>query len=42
MKKEIKIFCAKDWPASTSASLGGLDYEMLDTGEGEKLERFGI
>lgn len=28
---EIKIFCAKDWA----------DYEMLDTGEGEKLERFG-
>jgi len=31
MKKEIKIFCVKDWT----------DYEMLDTGEGEKLERFG-
>lgn len=31
MKKEIKIFCAKDWS----------DYEMLDTGEGEKLEGFG-
>ncbi len=31
MKKEIKIFCAKDW----------VDYEMLDTGEGEKLEKFG-
>jgi 23S rRNA (cytosine1962-C5)-methyltransferase len=31
MKKEIKIFCTKDWH----------DYEMLDTGEGEKLERFG-
>jgi 23S rRNA (cytosine1962-C5)-methyltransferase len=30
MKKEIKIFCAKDW----------IDYELLDTGEGEKLERF--
>lgn len=41
MKKEIKIFCAENWPASTSASLGGTDYEMLDTGEGEKLERFG-
>jgi 23S rRNA (cytosine1962-C5)-methyltransferase len=27
----IKIFCAKDW----------VDYELLDTGEGEKLERFG-
>ena len=31
MKKEIKIYCAKDWQ----------DYELLDTGEGEKLERFG-
>ncbi len=29
--KEIKIFTAKNWK----------DYEMLDTGEGEKLERFG-
>ncbi|HTE49093.1 MAG TPA: class I SAM-dependent methyltransferase [Candidatus Paceibacterota bacterium] len=28
---EIKIFCSKDW----------VDYELLDTGEGEKLERFG-
>ena len=28
---EIKIFCSKDWK----------DYELLDTGEGEKLERFG-
>ncbi len=31
MKKEIKLFYTKDWK----------DYEMLDTGEGEKLERFG-
>ena len=31
MKNEIKIFCAKDWK----------DYELLDTGEGEKLEKFG-
>ena len=31
MKNEIKIFCPKDW----------IDYELLDTGEGEKLERFG-
>ncbi|MFA6585593.1 MAG: class I SAM-dependent methyltransferase [Candidatus Paceibacterota bacterium] len=31
MKNEIKIFCVKDWK----------DYELLDTGEGEKLERFG-
>ncbi len=28
---EIKIFCANNWH----------DYELLDTGEGEKLERFG-
>ncbi len=31
MIKEIKILTSKDW----------LDYELLDTGEGEKLERFG-
>ena len=31
MKNEIKIFCSKDWQ----------DYELLDTGEGEKLEKFG-
>jgi len=31
MKNEIKIFYSKDW----------VDYELLDTGEGEKLERFG-
>jgi 23S rRNA (cytosine1962-C5)-methyltransferase len=31
MKNEIKIFCSKDW----------VDYELLDTGEGEKLEHFG-
>ena len=30
-KTEIKIFTVDDW----------LDYELLDTGEGEKLERFG-
>jgi 23S rRNA (cytosine1962-C5)-methyltransferase len=29
-KNEIKIFYSKDW----------VDYELLDTGEGEKLERF--
>ena len=29
--KQIKIFCSKDW----------VDYELLDTGEGERLERFG-
>ncbi|MEK7128026.1 MAG: class I SAM-dependent methyltransferase [Patescibacteria group bacterium] len=31
MTDQIKIFCSKDWK----------DYELLDTGEGEKLERFG-
>ncbi len=31
MEKQIKIFYSKDW----------VDYELLDTGEGEKLERFG-
>ncbi len=31
MKNEIKIFCSKAW----------VDYELLDTGEGKKLERFG-
>lgn len=31
MKNEIKIFCSEDW----------VDYELLDTGGGEKLERFG-
>ncbi len=31
MENQIKIFYSKDW----------LDYELLDTGEGEKLERFG-
>ncbi len=31
MKKEIKVLYTKDW----------VDYELLDTGEGEKLEKFG-
>lgn len=31
MQNQIKIFCSEDW----------VDYELLDTGEGEKLERFG-
>ena len=30
-EKKIEIFYSKDW----------MDYELLDTGEGEKLERFG-
>lgn len=35
----IKIFCAKDW--SIDSAQDKLGYELLDTGEGEKLERFG-
>ncbi len=35
----IKTFCSKDWPIDSAQ--GKLDYEMLDTGDGEKLERFG-
>lgn len=31
IENEIKIFCSRDW----------VDYELLDTGEGEKLEKFG-
>lgn len=31
MQNQIKLFYSKDWS----------DYELLDTGEGEKLERFG-
>ena len=31
MENKIRIFCSKDW----------VDYELLDTGEGEKLEKFG-
>ncbi|MFA5932230.1 MAG: class I SAM-dependent methyltransferase [Candidatus Paceibacterota bacterium] len=38
IKKDISIFCAKDWPSS---SAGENDYQLLDTGEGEKLEKFG-
>ena len=34
----IKIFVSKDWPSN---SAGKQDYELLDTGDGEKLERFG-
>ena len=39
MKKEIKLFYTKDW--SLGSARDKQDYEMLDTGEGEKLERFG-
>lgn len=38
-KNEIKIFCSKDW--SFGSTHDETDYELLDTGEGEKLERFG-
>ncbi len=38
MKTGIKLFYSKDWPSS---SAGKTDYELLDTGEREKLERFG-
>jgi len=31
MENQIKLFYSKDW----------VDYELLDTGEGEKLEKFG-
>ena len=35
---QIKLFFTKDWPSN---SAGKQDYELLDTGEGEKLEKFG-
>jgi len=38
-ENKIKIFCSKNWPFDHTQ--GKLDYELLDTGEGEKLERFG-
>ena len=38
MEHKIKIFYSKDWSAGRT---GKQDYELLDTGEGEKLERFG-
>lgn len=38
-KNEIKTFFSKDWPFDSAQ--GKLDYELLDTGLGEKLERFG-
>ncbi len=39
MKNEIKIFCSKDW--SLDSARDKTSYELLDTGEGEKLEKFG-
>jgi len=38
MHNQIKIFVSKDW---SSNSAGKKDYELIDTGEGEKLEKFG-
>lgn len=38
-EREIKIFVSKDWPLDPAR--GKPNYELLDTGEGEKLERFG-
>ncbi len=39
MKSEIKIFYSKDWSLDPARDKAG--YELLDTGDGEKLERFG-
>src|SRR3989344_4635272 len=39
MKEKINIFYSKDW--SFGFAQNKTDYELLDTGEGEKLERFG-
>lgn len=39
MKNGIKIFYSEDW--SFDFAQDKTDYELLDTGEGEKLERFG-
>ena len=36
---EIKIFKSENWPLDNAR--GKPDYELLDTGEGEKLERVG-
>ncbi|MBU0999429.1 class I SAM-dependent methyltransferase [Patescibacteria group bacterium] len=38
-EKEIKIFCSKDW--SFDSAQNKTNYELLDTGKGEKLEKFG-
>ena len=39
MENKIKIFYSKDW--SFGSAQDKVDYELLDTGEGEKLEKFG-
>ena len=38
-ENKIKIFCTKDWFIGSDQENTG--YELIDTGEGEKLERFG-
>ena len=39
MEEKIKIFCSKNW--SSNFTQDKHDYELLDTGGGEKLEKFG-
>lgn len=39
MTNQIKLFYSKDW--SFDKAQDKTDYELLDTGEGEKLEKFG-
>ena len=39
MNNDIKIFLSEGWPLDDARGKKG--YELLDTGEGEKLERFG-
>ncbi|OGI76159.1 hypothetical protein A3C67_02010 [Candidatus Nomurabacteria bacterium RIFCSPHIGHO2_02_FULL_42_19] len=39
MNNQIKIFTSNNWPLDPA--WGKPDYELLDTGEGENLERLG-
>ena len=39
MKNQIKIFCSENW--SFDSAQDKTSYALLDTGEGEKLEKFG-
>src|SRR3989344_2467652 len=39
-EQQIKIFCVENWSINSAQDKEG--YELLDTGEGEKLEKFGI
>ncbi len=39
MENKIKIFYSKDWSFGNTQDEN--DYELLDTGEGERLEKFG-